>query len=83
MNEKYHRLCTENRKTIYNMNQADFSQTEIGRAIGFSQSAVSKELKRNKGKRGYRHKQADELARAKAEEKGRVARETGRDSRSP
>ncbi|MDB4547148.1 helix-turn-helix domain-containing protein [Akkermansiaceae bacterium] len=56
MNEKYHRLCTENRKTIYNMNQADFSQTEIGRAIGFSQSAVSKELKRNKGKRGYRHK---------------------------
>jgi IS30 family transposase len=77
MNEKYHRLCTENRKTIYNMNQADFSQTEIGRAIGFSQSAVSKELKRNKGKRGYRHKQADELARARQKKKGRAAVITG------
>ncbi|MDA7911617.1 helix-turn-helix domain-containing protein, partial [Akkermansiaceae bacterium] len=41
MNEKYHRLCAENRKTIYNMDEADFSQTEIGRAIGFSQSARS------------------------------------------
>lgn len=73
MNEKFYRLFTENRKTIYNMNQADFSQTEIGRAIGFSESAVSKELRRNKGKRGYRYKQADELAKAK----GRAAVITG------
>ena len=69
MNEKYHRLCAEHRKVIYNMNKADFSQAEIGRAIGFSQSTVSKELARNKGRKGYRPKQADDLARTRQEQK--------------
>ena len=46
MSEKYHCLCAEKRKVIYNMNKADFSQAEIGRAIGCSQSTVSKELSR-------------------------------------
>jgi|GEM_PF-4710077 hypothetical protein len=36
MNEKYHRRCAEGRKSIYNMNQADFNSAKIGRAIGFS-----------------------------------------------
>jgi len=70
MNEKYHRLCAEDRKVIYNMNQADFGQAEIAQAIGFSQPTISKELRRNKGKRGYRHKQAGELAKARQQQKG-------------
>ena len=69
MSKKYHRLCAPDRKVIYNMNKAGFGQAEIGRSIGFSQSTVSKELSRNRGQRGYRHKQADGLARARAQEK--------------
>ncbi|MDA7506311.1 helix-turn-helix domain-containing protein [Akkermansiaceae bacterium] len=77
MNEKYHRLCAEDRKVIYNMNQADFGQAEIAQAIGFSQPTISKELRRNKGKRGYRHKQTGELAKARQKKKGRAKVITG------
>lgn len=63
MNAKYRRLCAGDRKVIRNMQQAGNSQQEIGRAIGFSQSTVSKELLRNRGGRGYRCGQAERLAR--------------------
>ncbi len=62
MSNKYHRLCAENRKVIANMRQAGKTQGEIAQAVGFSQSAISKELSRNHGKRGYRPAQADRLA---------------------
>lgn len=62
VSNKYHRLCAENRKVIANMKQAGKTQTEIAQAIGFSQSAISKELSRNHGERGYRPSQADRLA---------------------
>ena len=63
MNEKtYRRLCAADRRVIHNMNQAGVSQTEIGRAIGFTQGTISKELSRNRGQRGYRHVQAHRLA---------------------
>ena len=59
MNEKtYRRLCAADRRVIHNMNQAGVSQAEIGRAIGFSQGTISRELSRNRGKKGYRHAQA-------------------------
>ena len=44
------------------MRKAGNSQSEIADALGFSQSAISKELSRNCGKRGYRPKQANEKA---------------------
>lgn len=47
---------------IANMKQAGKTQSEIAQAIGFSQSAISKELSSNHGKRGYRPVQADRLA---------------------
>jgi IS30 family transposase len=62
VNNKYHRLCAENRKVVANMRQAGKTQAEIAQAIGFSQSAISKELSRNRGERGYRPAQADRLA---------------------
>ena len=55
-------LREEDRGVIYRMNKAGKSQPEIAQAIGLSQSTVSKELKRNKGKRGYRFKQAQQKA---------------------
>jgi IS30 family transposase len=63
VNNKYHRLCAKNRNVIANMKQAGSTQTEIARAIGFSQGTVSKELSRNCGKRSYRPDQANQLAR--------------------
>lgn len=63
MSKKYRRLCAADRKVIRNMNQAGIHQTEIGQAIGFSQSTVSKELSRNRGQRGYRSVQAERFAR--------------------
>ena len=70
MNEKtYHRLCAEDRKVIYNMNQDGNSQADIGRAIGFSQGTISKELSRNKGKKGYRSIQAHRFASERQREK--------------
>ena len=63
MNEKtYRRLCAEDRRVIHNLSQAGKSQTEIGEAIGFSQGTISKELARNKGRRGYRSAQAHRYA---------------------
>ena len=70
MNEKtYRRLCEEDRKVIYNMNQAGFCQAEISRAIGFSQGTISKELSRNSGQKGYRPIQAHRFACERQREK--------------
>ena len=45
------------------MAQAGNNQKAIAKAIGRSQGTVSKELRRNRGQRGYRPLQADRLAR--------------------
>lgn len=62
MRKPYQHLCDKDRGVIYRMNKEGKTQTEIAKAIGYSQGTVSKELKRNKGKRGYRSKQAETLA---------------------
>ena len=56
----YRRLHEEDRHIIYRMGKAGNSQIQIDHALG--QSAISKELLRNCGKRGYRPKQANEKA---------------------
>jgi IS30 family transposase len=62
VNNKHHRLCAENRKVIANMKQAGKTQNEIAQAVGCSQGTISKELSRNRSKRGYRPSQAQRLA---------------------
>jgi IS30 family transposase len=62
MQKQNRHLREEDHGVIYRMKKAGKTQPEITQAIGFSQSAVSKELKRNKGKRGYRYKQAHQKA---------------------
>ena len=47
----------EDRKIIARMKKDKKPQTEIARTIGFSQSAISKELARDSGKRNYLPKQ--------------------------
>ena len=43
-------------------------QTEIARAIGVHKSTISREIRRNRGLRGYRPKQAQRLAEIRREE---------------
>lgn len=62
MPEAIRHLRTEDRKIIARMKKAKKSQTEIAMTIGFSQGAVSKEISRNSGKKGYRPKQAQAKA---------------------
>ena len=54
---------------IANMKQAGKTQNEIAQAVGCSQSTISKELSRNRGKRGYRPCQAHRLATERKSQK--------------
>lgn len=62
MPTSYRRLNQQDRDTIYRLHKDGASQKDIAKAIGFSESTVSREINRNSGKRGYRPKQAGNLA---------------------
>ena len=57
----YKQLTYEQRCQISVLKKTGNTQQEIADAVGTSQSAISRELKRNTGQRGYRHKQAQNL----------------------
>ena len=73
----YKQLTEQERYQIYIMKQADFSQQEIAELLGRSASTISRELRRNKGLRGYRPKQAQRMSdeRRKTAYKGRKVTE--------
>ncbi len=58
----YTQLTREQRYQIYALQKAAHNRTEIAAIIGVHKSTVSRELARNGGRRGYRPKQAHELA---------------------
>lgn len=58
----YQQLTREQRYQIYALKKADHSQTEMASIIGCHKSTIGRELSRNGGQRGYRPKQAQELA---------------------
>jgi IS30 family transposase len=58
----YKQLAYEQRYHIYSMMRIGLSQTKIANEIGVHRSTVSRELRRNQGKRGYRPKQAHQMA---------------------
>lgn len=62
-------LTYEQRCQLHTLHQQGMAQATIAREIGSNQSVVSRELKRNRGKRGYRFKQAQ----VKADERRHVA----------
>jgi len=58
----YQQLTREQRYQIYALKKAGHSQTEMAAIIGCHKSTISREVARNGGQRGYRPKQAQELA---------------------
>lgn len=74
----YKQLAREQRYQIYALMKAGLSQAVIARIIGVHKSTISREMRRNRGLRGYRPKQAHCFAayrRAKAA-KPRISSET-------
>jgi transposase, IS30 family len=61
----YQQLTQEQRYQIYAFMKAGFNRTQIAAEISVHKSTVSREVRRNRGQRGYRPKQAHELARTR------------------
>jgi IS30 family transposase len=61
----YQHLTIEQRSQIYALKSNNHSQKDIAAHIGVHKSTMSRELKRNSGNRGYRYKQAHEMATAR------------------
>ena len=58
----YTHLTREERYQIYALKKAGHQQSEIARVLKRSESTISRELSRNCGQRGYRPKQAHDMA---------------------
>ncbi len=61
----YQQLTQEQRYQIYALQKAHFNQTQMASELGVHKATVSRELRRGRGGRGYRPKQAQELAAAR------------------
>ena len=85
----YTQLTQEERYQIHALMKAGHDQTDIAFVLGRDKSTISREINRNRGLRGYRPKQAQELAwsrrqtahhaRISAEHWGRVEELLGQD----
>ena len=62
---RYRRVTYEDRCQIYALSKGGTGQESIASVLGVSQSTVSRELRRNRGQRGYRFKQAEAKAQAR------------------
>jgi len=70
--KRYAQLTQEERYQIYALQQMGHTQREIAEVIERSPSTVSRELRRNKGLKGYRPKQAQRLAENRRKDKVHV-----------
>lgn len=62
MPKGYKHLTYDTRCQIYALLRRGFSQGEIAKDLEVDQSTISREVKRNKGRKGYRYKQAHRKA---------------------
>lgn len=74
----YKQLTQEQRYGIYSLIKTGHSQSEIAQVVGVHKSTISRELRRNRGERGYRYQQANRKAndRRKGKVPLRISRET-------
>ena len=59
----YHHLTYPERCQIYALRKSGYSIRAIARELNRSHTTIARELRRNSGDRGYRHKQAERTAR--------------------
>ncbi|PAJ72535.1 hypothetical protein CJF42_20695 [Pseudoalteromonas sp. NBT06-2] len=62
----YKQLTSEERYQIYALMKAGLTQKKIATLINRCASTISREVKRNKGLKGYRSKQAHEFSKVRA-----------------
>ena len=67
----YTQLTREERYQIYILRQVGYQQSEIAQILGRHKATISRELRRNRGLRGYRPKQAHRVALARRADKSR------------
>lgn len=72
----YKHLSPEDRYYIEIENKKGSSKTVIAKSLGRSESSIYRELKRNAGERGYRHKQAHKKASLRHLEKPKAIKMT-------
>ncbi len=58
----YHHLTFDQRAQIYVLRNQGYSLGKIAKELGVHRSTIAREIKRNKGKKGYRYKQAQDKA---------------------
>ena len=58
----YKQLTQEQRYQIYALMKMGHQQTEIANCLGVDKATISREVRRNRGQRGYRPKQAHSMA---------------------
>lgn len=66
---RYKQLTQEERYQISALLKAGLNQTEIAMILGRHKSTISREIRRNKGLRGYRPKQAQRLTETRRQAK--------------
>ena len=71
----YQQLTQEQRYQIYALKKMGHNQTKIANCIGVDKSTIIREVKSNRGQRGYRPKQAHGLAMSRRR-KGRCRIQT-------
>src|SRR5450432_2685305 len=62
---KYRRISYRDRCEVYALSKRGTSKAKIAEVLGVSQSAVSREMHRNRGQRRYRFQQAEAKAQAR------------------
>ena len=67
----YTQLTREQRYQIKALLDKEHNQSQISETIGVHKSTIQRELKRNRGQRGYRPNQADEKAKARRQGKSK------------
>jgi IS30 family transposase len=72
----YNHLNLAERHYIELENKKGTLQSEIAQALNRSQGTISREIRRNKGQRGYRHNQADNKAKVRHKEKAKKVKLT-------
>lgn len=74
MARSYHHVTRDQRSQIQALKARGISLRSIAKQLGVDASTISREIRRNKGKRGYRVKQADKKARERRSKASRKSK---------